>query len=126
MVRDLIRAESKLSSLPPWHDTQERTFYLIGLGYLFEATMEDVLRAELEINLKMLEYRYLNLNHVLMGFGLPLTMANTKKYFWDFRDEDDMFVTIDFVHERLILDNFGDNIECIAIRFGNPPEDWTW
>ena len=113
--------ESKKFSPPPW-EKDALTFYITGFGYLFEARMKDILKTEYDINLKFQETKYLNMEHVLDEFGLPTDLVEGQNYFWDYRDDECVYLSIDFIHEKVIIDCNGDEINCVCISFQNIPE----
>ena len=118
-VNNVMKVSTKISEPPPWSGV---TFYIQGFGFMFEAKIEDVLKAEFQINLIFQNTKYLTMENVLFEFGLPTAFIEGKDYYWDFRSEDDIFVTIDFCHEKMIIDCNGDRIECIVISFRQIPE----
>lgn len=123
-VRKIMITESNKNLIPPW-DEEIKTFYIIGVGYLFQARMKDILKAEYDLNIKFQDTKYLTLEHVIFEFGLPIEFIDGKKYVWDYRDEEDSYLTIDFQHEKVLLEveMDGQKFECICISFRNIPEE---
>ena len=122
-VNNILKVVSSISdSPPPWVDRIYSTFYLQGFGFVFEAKIEDVLKAEYIVNLEFQKTKYLTMENILFIFGLPTAYIDGKKYYWDFRSEDDIFISIDFQHELLKIDCNGDIIECVSISFRQIPD----
>ena len=121
-MNNVIKVTSSITDPPPWVDGSYLTFYIQGFGFVFEAKMEDVLKAEYIINLEFQKTKFLTMENILFIFGLPTPYIDGKKYYWDFRVEDDIFITIDFQHEKVKIDCNGDMIDCIVISFRQMPE----
>lgn len=121
-VNNVMKVTTLISDPPPWSDKVSSTFYIQGFGFLFEAEIAAVLTAEYVINVILQNTKYMTMENILVELGLPTALIDGKDYFWDFRSSDDIFVTIDFQHERTIIDCGGDEIECIVISFRQVPE----
>lgn len=121
-VSNIMKVSTTISEPPPWHEEEYSIFYIQGFGFVFESHIKDVLRAEYNVNLALQETKYLTMDDILLSFGLPMAVIDGKNYYWDFRSDDDVFVTIDFHHEKMMIDCMGDLMECIVISFRQIPE----
>lgn len=121
-VSNIMKVSTTISEPPPWHEDGFSIFYIQGFGFVFEADVKDVLKAEYNINLTLQKTKYLTMEDVLFGFGLPTALIEGKDYYWDFRSDEDIFTTIDFHHEKMNVDFMGDQMECIVISFRQVPE----
>lgn len=120
-----MRVVSTALDPPPWEDKGCATFYIQGFGFLFESTISAILTAEYVINITLQNTKFLTMEDILFEFGLPTALIEGKNYFWDFRSSDDIFLTIDFQHEKMLINCGDDEIECIVISFKQIPENKT-
>lgn len=121
-VSKIMKVSTTISDPPPWREEGYSIFYIQGFGFVFEADIKDVLKAEYYINLTLQTTKYLTMDDILLSFGLPNAIIEGKNYYWDFRSDEDVFLTIDFHHEKMTVDCMGDLMECIVISFRQIPE----
>lgn len=100
-------------------DNDSVLFYDEFSGRYFNNTMENVLKAEYEINKRISEYAGAFLNEFYALAGIPVT--DYGDYLgWSAGQMIDAYWTqwLDFSHEKVTLD---DGLECVIITFGQEP-----
>lgn len=117
-AREALEHNERCTSLIEKSD--KRMYYICGpIGGIltteqyFEATPEQVAKAEWQANQHLKAFKDISLNEVYDLFGLPPVSGGGAVGWTTYQDD-----AIIFSHDRVVID---EPLECIVISFTNPP-----